>query len=170
MWYTKAELPLRLGIWYSATGLFTIFSGIINYGIGHAKGALAPWRYMYVLISRSATYNRRCAGFRYLVAGSVTIFWSFIVLLVLPDSPATSHRWFNESERAILLGRMRGNLAGADVRMVKRGQVYEALKDVKIWLMGAMGAAVYICNGGVTAFGSLIIKVRGLSWSLSTRD
>ena len=52
MWYTKAELPLRLGIWYSATGLFTIFSGVINYAIGHAKGALAPWKYMYV--SKSA--------------------------------------------------------------------------------------------------------------------
>lgn len=47
MWYTKAELPLRLGIWYSATGLFTIFSGVINYAIGHAKGSLSPWKYMY---------------------------------------------------------------------------------------------------------------------------
>ena len=48
MWYTKSELPLRLGIWYSATGLFTIFSGVINYAIGHAHGALTPWKYMYV--------------------------------------------------------------------------------------------------------------------------
>ena len=47
MWYTKAELPLRLGIWYSATGLFTIFSGVINYAIGHIKGASASWKYMY---------------------------------------------------------------------------------------------------------------------------
>ncbi|EKM54882.1 uncharacterized protein PHACADRAFT_96377 [Phanerochaete carnosa HHB-10118-sp] len=145
MWYTKTELPLRLGIWYSATGLFTIFSGVINYGIGHANGALAPWKYMY------------------LFAGSITIFWSFIVLVVLPDSPATSHRWFNESERAILIGRMRGNLAGADVREIKKAQIYEAFKDVKIWLMGAMSAAIYVCNGGVTAFGSLIIKSFGYS-------
>ena len=58
---------------------------------------------------------------------------------------------------------MRGNLAGADVRTIKKAQVYEALKDVKIWLMGAMGAAIYVCNGGVTAFGSLIIKVRKLA-------
>ena len=54
---------------------------------------------------------------------------------------------------------MRGNVAGADVRKVKWYQVWEATKDVKVWLMGAMGAAIYVCNGGVTAFGSLIIKV-----------
>ena len=52
MWYTKAELPLRLGIWYSATGIFTIFSGVINYAIGHAHGSLAPWKYMSVAFSR----------------------------------------------------------------------------------------------------------------------
>lgn len=145
MWYTKAELPLRLGIWYSATGIFTIFSGVINYAIGHAHGALAPWKYMY------------------LVAGSITIVWSLVVLAVLPDGPATSHRWFNDAERAILAQRMRGSGAGADVRDIKMAQIFEALRDTKVWLMGAMGAAIYVCNGGVTAFGSLIIKSFGYS-------
>ena len=54
---------------------------------------------------------------------------------------------------------MKGNIAGADVRGIKKAQIFEALCDAKIWLMGAMGAAIYVCNGGVTAFGSLIIKV-----------
>ena len=83
-----------------------------------------------------------------------------IILVILPDSPATSHLWFNEAEREILIRRMKGNLAGADVRVIKKTQVLEAVRDVKIWIMGAMGAAIYVCNGGVTAFGSLIIKVR----------
>lgn len=104
---------------------------------------------------------------RYLVAGSITILWALIVLAVLPDSPASSHRWFTEEERFILVTRMRGNVVGADVRKVKWYQVREAFQDVKIWLMGAMGAAIYVCNGGVTAFGSLIIKVRAcLSYAL----
>lgn len=100
---------------------------------------------------------------RYLAAGSITIAWSLVVLAVLPDSPASAHRWFSPAEREILLRRMRGNVAGADVRIIKREQVLEAFKDVKVWLMGAMGAAIYVCNGGVTAFGSLIIKVCALS-------
>ncbi|KZT50799.1 MFS general substrate transporter [Calocera cornea HHB12733] len=144
MWYTRAELPLRLGIWYSATGLFTIFSGLVNYGIGSASqtAPLHGWKYMY------------------LFAGSLTLLWSAVLLAVLPDSPATSHRWFSEAERRILRERMRGNLQGADSRRLKWGQVREAAGDWKVWLMGAMGAAIYVCNGGVTAFGSLIIKVR----------
>ncbi|KAI0685496.1 MFS general substrate transporter [Cytidiella melzeri] len=144
-WYTKSELPLRLGIWYSATGLFSIFSSVLNFAIGHAHGSLAPWKYMY------------------LFAGSITMLWSLVVLAVLPDSPATSHRWFNESERAMLVSRMRGNLAGVDVRKVKWYQVREALRDYKIWLFCAMGSAIYVTNGGVTAFGSLIVKSFGYS-------
>ena len=110
MWYTKSELPLRLGIWYSATGLFTIFAGVINYAIGHIHGALSPWKYMY------------------LVAGAITIAWAFVVLLLLPDSPAaassfTLSRMFSAREREILVHRMKGNVKGADVRRVKMYQV-----------------------------------------------
>ncbi|KAI0083981.1 MFS general substrate transporter [Irpex rosettiformis] len=145
IWYTKTELPLRLGIWYSATGIFTIFSSAINFAIGHAHGALAPWKYMY------------------LAAGSITILWSLFILAVLPETPATAHRLFNEQERAILVARMKGNLAGADNRQVKWHQVREAFCDFKIWLLATMGAAVYVTNGGVTAFGTLVIKSFGYS-------
>jgi hypothetical protein len=49
-WYRPSEIPIRLGLWYSATGLFTIFAGIVNYEIGkHIHGTLASWKYMYVL-------------------------------------------------------------------------------------------------------------------------
>ncbi len=54
---------------------------------------------------------------------------------------------------------MKGNLYGADNRRVKWYQVREAFCDFKIWLLAAMGAAIYVTNGGVTAFGTLIIKV-----------
>ena len=116
MWYTKSELPLRLGIWYSATGLFTIFSGVINYAIGHIHGALSPWKYMY------------------LFAGSVTIAWAFVVLFMLPDSPAAGGSWtlrklFTARERGILVRRMKGNVKGADVRRVKTYQVRVILPD-----------------------------------------
>jgi hypothetical protein len=159
MWYTKTELPLRLGIWYSATGLFTIFSGVINYAIGHAKGALPPWKYMYAKLLFTGFVGFLILKLRYLVAGGITILWSFVVLVVIPDSPAASHRWFNDAQREILLRRMKGNVAGADVRAIKKPQIVEAIRDAKVWIMGAMGAAIYVCNGGVTAFGSLIIKV-----------
>ncbi|KAI0684268.1 MFS general substrate transporter [Cytidiella melzeri] len=145
MWYTKSELPLRLSIWFSAIGIFNIFTNIINFAIGHAHGSLSPWKYMY------------------LAAGSVTILWSLVVLIVLPESPATSHRWFNEAERAILVARMRGSLSGVDVRKVKWYQIREALRDYKLWSLCFLTAAVTVTNGGVTVFGSLIVKSLGYS-------
>ncbi len=69
LWYKKEEQTMRLGIWYGATGvsrmtesassersdslllffhlqLFSMVSGVINYGLGSAKGSLHPWKYM----------------------------------------------------------------------------------------------------------------------------
>jgi sugar phosphate permease len=145
-WYAPRELPTRLGIWYSATGIFTIFSGIMNYAIGNIHGTLASWKYMY------------------LVAGSITMGWAIIVLALLPDTPASAPRWlFTPHERATLasLETARARTAGPIIWP----QVWEALRDPQIWALSMMGAAVYVCNGGVTAFGSLIIKSFGYTSS-----
>ncbi|KAG8772676.1 hypothetical protein FRC12_002943 [Ceratobasidium sp. 428] len=54
MWYKRSEQPVRIGIWYSATGLFSIFSGAVNYGIGKSaqNAPLATWKYMYIFGKR----------------------------------------------------------------------------------------------------------------------
>jgi hypothetical protein len=60
-WYRPAELPVRLGVWYSATWLFTIFSGLVNYAIDHSvRGGLAPRKYMKVLIVIPCSYSLDC--------------------------------------------------------------------------------------------------------------
>lgn len=33
-YFTKQEVASRIGIWYSATGLFSMISGVINFGLG----------------------------------------------------------------------------------------------------------------------------------------
>ena len=47
LWYKPYELATRMGIWYSAYGLANMGSGLINFGLGHAKVA-HPWKVMYV--------------------------------------------------------------------------------------------------------------------------
>lgn len=42
-------------------------------------------------------------------------------------------------------------------------QALEALSDVKVWIYFLLAIAIYVCNGGVTAFGSYIIKSFGYS-------
>ncbi|GAA5832926.1 hypothetical protein JCM3766R1_000359 [Sporobolomyces carnicolor] len=149
-WYRKSEQASRLGIWYSATGIFSAFSGVVNYGLGKAGGSLAPWKYMY------------------LFAGAWTILWAVVVLLVVPDSPRTSQRWFNDREREILIRRSRENMSGrVEPSNFDWRQAKEAMLDVKIYIFLVMAAAIYICNGGVTAFGARIVSSFGYD-SLTT--
>jgi MFS family permease len=43
LWYKPYEQATRMGIWYSATGIFSMGSGLINFGLGHTKMA-HPWK------------------------------------------------------------------------------------------------------------------------------
>ncbi|KAL0570910.1 hypothetical protein V5O48_011050 [Marasmius crinis-equi] len=161
MWYTKEERELgkltknsalkinrtetsRLGIWYSSTGIFFMFSGIVNYGIGHAGGKLATWKYMY------------------LFAGGWTILWA-LVFLAVPESPSNPGRWFTEEEKVLLKKRLSTNMTGKDQTGWKSNQAIEAFKDLKLWIMMLCASAIYVCNGGVAAFGARIIKSFGYS-------
>ncbi|GAA5942843.1 uncharacterized protein JCM15063_002810 [Sporobolomyces koalae] len=145
-WYRKSEQASRIGIWYSATGIFSAFSGVVNYGLGKAGGSLHPWKYMY------------------LFAGAWTILWAGVILVLVPDSPRTSHRWFNDHERTILMRRARENKSGRiELSTFDWAQAKEAVCDFKVWIFMVMGAAIYICNGGVTAFGARIVSSFGYS-------
>ncbi|EUC67298.1 MFS general substrate transporter [Rhizoctonia solani AG-3 Rhs1AP] len=150
MWYKRSEQPMRIGIWYSATGLFSIFSGAVNYGIGKSAqdAPLATWKYMYIF------------------AGSWTIAWGFLLLFLLPDNPMSA-RLFTLEERQLAVRRLQDNMTGVESKKFKRSQFIEAITDIKIWIFMLMGAALYVTNGGVTAFGAQIVKSFGYS-SLKT--
>ncbi|GAB1517385.1 hypothetical protein RhiTH_000433 [Rhizoctonia solani] len=146
MWYKRSEQPVRIGIWYSATGLFSIFSGAVNYGIGKSaqNARLATWKYMYIF------------------AGSWTIAWGILLFFLLPDNPMSA-RLFSLEERKLAVQRLRDNMTGVESKKFKRSQFIEAIMDIKIWIFMLMGAALYVTNGGVTAFGAQIVKSFGYS-------
>lgn len=45
LWYKPQEQAKRMGIWYSSTGMFSMFSGLINFALGSGGDAHA-WKYM----------------------------------------------------------------------------------------------------------------------------
>ncbi|PWN47045.1 MFS general substrate transporter [Violaceomyces palustris] len=181
MWYKRDEQPVRLGIWYSATGLFSIFSGLVNYGLGKAGSQpgskLADWKYMF------------------LFAGSLTVVFGFILMVLLPASPVSDpilrlnrYNVLDGEERNLAVRRIRTNFVGSS-QLSKRGsnelseeeevqlqkalssnqtrwewdQAKEAMMDYKVWIFFLQAISIYICNGGVTAFGAYIIKSFGYS-------
>ncbi|KAJ4400040.1 hypothetical protein N0V91_009015 [Didymella pomorum] len=139
-WYKKREQALRMGAWYSATGYVSMVSPLINYGLGHIDGGgLAPWQYMY------------------LVAGSITVLWSLVILFFMPPDPIRA-RGFNDRERYIAVARMKENNSGVRNKHFKVAQVWESLYDVKFWLIFSIAFLMMIANGPVSSFIPIIIS------------
>ena len=86
--------------------------GLIGYGIGHIKGAMASWR------------------LEFLIVGAVCAAWGVVIALTLANSPLTS-RWFNKEEKLMMLARMRRNQTGIESKRIRWGQVREAVLDYK---------------------------------------
>lgn len=133
-----------MGIWYSSTGYVSIVSPLINYGLGHIKGNLSPWRYMYI------------------VAGCLTILWSFLILFLMPPDPIRAKR-FTDRERYIAVARMKINNSGVRNTHFKPAQLWELLADVKFWMSFAMAFLILVANGPVSTFIPIIIHDLGFS-------
>ncbi|WVQ94140.1 hypothetical protein IAU59_001218 [Kwoniella sp. CBS 9459] len=139
LWWKPQEQAKRIGVFYSATGVFSMFSAMVNIGLGKTGGT-HPWKSMYYF------------------CGSLTIFWGFVIWFLMPDTPLRPGRFFNEEEKLILIRRFEENPFGGSQQSIKPYQLVEAVKDIKTWIYLLMGAAIYICNGSVTAFGARIIS------------
>ncbi|KAJ9111253.1 hypothetical protein QFC22_006553 [Naganishia vaughanmartiniae] len=144
----------------SATGLFSIFSGLVNRRLGAVHTSLAPWKLIF------------------LVPGAITVIFGAFLLLFLPPSPLqhpiVSIPGYNKLPAHILQEthekvRLDGNPAvrgeGDDGRPAEAkwdwSQAREAVVDVKIWGFFLMATAIYVVNGSVTVFGPLLVKSIG---------
>jgi len=143
-WYTHEEQVSRSSWWYSFSGGSLLVSPLINYGMGHIKGALAPWKYMYF------------------IAGGVTALWAIALWFLFPDTPQNA-KGFTEEERRLLMERVRGNNSGGENTTFKWYQVAEALKDYQLW--GICICSMMLCtgSGAVTVFAPIVFNGMGFS-------
>lgn len=88
IWYTRAELATRIGIFYAALVASSAFGGLFAYGMFHIHGGSRPnWSYLFFL------------------EGGLTILWALVLLALLPSS--TSSAWFlNDEEKATACARL----------------------------------------------------------------
>ena len=100
----------------------------------------------------------------YLVAGAVTVIWSFVILFFLPPDPVRAKN-FTDRERYIAVARMRRNNAGVRNTHFKREQLWELVLDIKFWLVFAMAFLILVANGPVSTFIPIIISDLGYSGS-----
>ncbi|EER25920.1 hypothetical protein D8B26_008244 [Coccidioides posadasii str. Silveira] len=139
MWYTRREQPLRHGIWFTGSCCASLFGGVLAYAIGHITGALSPWRYLFIIF------------------GAVTALWGVVLLVFLPDRQSNAI-WLNARERKVAVRRVMENKQGIKQGKYQIYQVVEAFKDPINWCLFLYCFCVNIANGGLTAFGSLVIQ------------
>lgn len=137
-WYKKKEQPGRFLSFNSAQGLCNVCFGLVSYGLGHAKGPLSPWQYIYIVLS--------------LV--SFLLSTGFLFMPALP----TEAKWLDDNEKTIAIKRVAENMMGVKSTEWKGYQVWHALKDVKTWLIVLSMFFSMIPNGGLSNFGTLVLS------------
>ncbi|PWN46940.1 MFS general substrate transporter [Violaceomyces palustris] len=141
--YKRSEQVTRTSIWFSMNGYAQILGGGISYGVQIKKpGPIAVWRELYLILA------------------GITIAFGIVCFIFMPSSPATI-RYLDERQRLIAVFRIKENKSGIHDTTYKRYQVVEAFKDVRIYLFFLGVCTANIANGGVTNFGSVIIKQFG---------
>ncbi|KAK3675727.1 hypothetical protein LTR78_004368 [Recurvomyces mirabilis] len=138
-----------MGLWYTANGFGIALGGLLGFGIGHIRGALASWKYEFLII------------------GALCCIWGIVMYIFLPDSPITA-KGLSMRERRIAVERLRENQTGVENKHFKWYQVRELFMDIKLYLFFLLGVVGNVPNGGISNFGTIIIKGFGFSTLVTT--
>ncbi|KAJ0305320.1 hypothetical protein Brms1b_010863 [Colletotrichum noveboracense] len=138
-YYTRRKQPIKIGLWYTANGVGIALGGLLGYGIGNIKGALASWKYEFIIV------------------GALCCAWGMVIAVFLPDNPITS-KALSQREKKIVIERLRENQTGVENKTLKLYQVREAFTDFKLYFFFMIALLQAIVNGGTSNFGTLIIK------------
>ncbi|OQE27795.1 hypothetical protein PENSTE_c004G08929 [Penicillium steckii] len=146
MFYKREEQPARQAAWFIGNSIATIVGGLVAYGIGLIHNdTVTSWQLLF------------------LVLGSITAGYGFVLAAFLPDTPAKSI-FLNKIEKAVAIQRTLSNKTGVmDTGKFRWGQVWMAIKDPQTWFLVLYTLCVNFCNGGITSFSSIIINGFGFS-------
>ncbi|KAJ7068194.1 MFS general substrate transporter [Mycena amicta] len=143
MFYKKNEQASRISWFYVMNGLTQIFGGFVAYGITFYSGKrLAPYKIIYILL------------------GALAIVVGICVLIWLPDSPVHA-KFLTKEERIAALERVRDDQGGTENKTIKKDQVYEAVTDLRTWLIVLATLLTSIPNGALSNYSNIIIKSFG---------
>lgn len=88
--------------------------------------------------------------------------------MFLPDSPVKAVR-FTDAEKIAALLRTKENLSGTQNAKLKKAQVIESLKDIRVWLVALSVMLTSIPNGGLSNFSNILLTTFGYTSQQSVR-
>lgn len=146
-WYTRDEMPTRLGMWFAGNSIGGLCSSLLAFGIGSIgkDGLLKPWRWMYIIL------------------GTGTLAWAIPLFAYLPDSISKA-RFLTVEEREVAARRVILDGTGStDNAPWRLAQVKECLVDPKTWLIFSIELLTQIPNGGTHSFSNIVITSFGFT-------
>ncbi|GAA6020772.1 hypothetical protein JCM10207_002018 [Rhodosporidiobolus poonsookiae] len=143
-WWLKHEQGWRNAVMLST--LSSVMNGILAYGCAlYTPGKLKQWQLLFILV------------------GAITLLWSVVVFIFLPDSPTTTW-WLSDREKVIAVQRTSVNRTGMENKVFNKSHVFEAFfKDPKTYIIFCINLVLTIPNTGLTTFNGIIINGLGFS-------
>ncbi|KAK0105208.1 hypothetical protein ONS95_004397 [Cadophora gregata] len=142
-WYRRAEQPIRVAAWYGTNGMATIIASALSFGLGHIPSeTLKSWQIIFLFV------------------GLVTIVTAPFVYWKLDNDVATA-RFFDETERAQAVERLRANQTGIGSREFEWSHVWEVFLEPKTYLWFSMALLLNVGASVTNTFGPLILKGLG---------
>ncbi|KPM37824.1 hypothetical protein AK830_g8738 [Neonectria ditissima] len=150
-WYTRDEMPTRVGIWFAGNSVGGLVASLFAFGIGHLdKGDVHPWQWMYIVL------------------GTATFLWAIPMFFFLPDTISEA-KFLTPEERQIATERtLTAGTGSTENTHWKWSQVHECLVDPKTWLIFGIEILTQIPNGGSQSFANIVVKSFGFSSLQST--
>lgn len=115
-YYRYSEHFGRMGCFYGFNGLGSIFLGAVSFHL-----------YKY-----QDDYTIKGYKVLFLIIGCMTILLGFVIMIVMPNTPATA-MFLNEREKEVVVERIRHNNQGFGNKKFKMEQAIEVCKDRSFW-------------------------------------
>ncbi|KAI7906633.1 major facilitator superfamily domain-containing protein [Cokeromyces recurvatus] len=133
--YRRSEQATRLGAFWLCNGVALIMGGLITYGIdrmGNARG-LPKWKWIMIIL------------------GSITAFMGIFSFFFLIDNPKSPALRLNAEQEILVEERTRDN-AVVRTSMIKKDQIWEALKEARFWCFCFSCLFINLQNGAMTIY------------------
>ncbi|CAO3624517.1 unnamed protein product [Mucor fragilis] len=147
--YRKSEQSRCWGFIHVGTGLGTVIGVSISSGLSQLDGVsgLRAWRWSYIIY------------------GIVTVVIGILTFFCLVDDPHHKLLRLTEKEKGIVEERSNDNRAVRN-KEIKKEQIWEAAKEVRLWIFLFVFFLNNLQNGGIVTFSTLL--VRGLGFTPRT--
>jgi ACS family allantoate permease-like MFS transporter len=143
MWFKQNEQGRRMGYWLCCNGIATLIMSPLAYGLaGVTNAAIPSWQILFIIL------------------GLITAVTGVLYLFFMPDNQLNA-KFLDHREKLVAIERIRGNFQGVGSQVWKWSQFREAFCDPRTYLYVLFSLLMNIPNGGITTFGSIVIKSFG---------